>query len=375
MSNTNQIIRQVANTVVSQDHIMQYLNVVANNIHMSVLNQAMIYFQNPAAKMVCGKEAWNKMGRAIRPNAAPIVLFLPDIKMIKPTADGKLPDPDAEATFPVIYMENARYVNEYIPVNAFNVADTTGAPPPEHEFNYDTIMDNVLRLTNATCQYAKHLHHGSSALGEYDKQNNIFYLSDKLSDLNNEENKRDTKKAMLSAYLEYIFDTYSINDKLLKYAILHVLSSYYGFSEYEIKEITFKKLDQRSESEKIAFLSMLQFFTSNIVQDFDGYYLSFDETALVNNMLYTKDFSKVNNLFHQVARYVNDDLLRNEILNLRIKLSRMEEEQLTALYTKRNDEEIYTYPPCKINLDITDYLKEDRKKLMSDLKFTIEDAE
>ena len=72
---------------------------------------------------------------------------------------------------------------------------------------------------------------------------------------------------------------------------------------------------------------------------------------------------------------VNDDLLRNEILNLRMKLSRMDQEQLTELYTKRNDKEIYTYPPCKISLDITDYLREDRKNLMSNLKFTIKETE
>lgn len=374
MSNTNQILKQVANTVISQDHIMEYLDVVANNIHMSVLNQAMIYFQNPAAKMVCGKEAWNKMGRAIRPNAVPIVLFLPDIKMIKPTDDGKPPNSDEKATFPIIYMDNAFYVNEYIPVNAFDVENTTGALLPEHEFNYDTIMDNILKLTNATCQYTN-LQQASLVKGKYDKDDNIFYLSNTLSDLNDEEQKRETKMALLSVYLDYIYDTYGIDDKLLKKAIIHVLSSYYGFSKYAIPEKTFKKLDQRSESEKIAFLSMLQFFTSNIVQDFDGYYLSFDETALVNSMLYTKNFSKVNKLFHQVVLSVNDDLLRNEILNLRMKLSRMDQEQLTELYTKRNDKEIYTYPPCKISLDITDYLREDRKNLMSNLKFTIKETE
>lgn len=365
MSKTNQILIQVANTVVTYDHIIEFLHVVKNNLHMSVLNQAMIYFQNPDAKMVCGKEAWKKMGRTIKEHAVPIVLFFPSIKMTKPPKQYEENGVAqvVEGTSVPIYMENVIYSNDYIPVNAFDLESTEGADIPDHNFNYETVMDNILHITQATCEYAD-IQSVSLVKGKYDKDKNIFYFSNNLFDLDKKGQEQETKKAALYMYLDYIFETYHIKDKLLKQAIIYVLFDYYNFPGQTISQAAFKRLDQKSEEEKISFLSLLQFYTSNIVQDFDGYYLDFDETALSNNLLYTRDMKKVFHLFDSVIRSIEDDILRNEIANLKTKLLRAGGDYLQRLYQLCKSKQLYSYPPHEIMLDNTDYLLEDREKLL-----------
>ena len=354
----NQIIRQVADTALDQSHIMQYLRVVANNIHMSVLNQAMIFLQKPDAKMVCGREAWKKMHRQVKPNAVPIVLFFPCIKMKRNN------DPDEEAVSPVIYREDVTYVNNYLPVNAFDVENTSGEELSDHRFNYETVTDNIMQITGATIEYAA-LPPGIKS--KYDKTGHVLYLSDTLSDRNSDEKKLETKLALVSAYLDYIYETYHVTDKLLKQAILQVIYNYYGNTAYTIPEQTFKKLGQRQTADKLKFLASLQFFTSNIVQDFDGYYLDFDETALLNSLLYTGNTQDIFILLDKVMCDVEDELLKNKILGLRIKLMHTDSEHLMELYRHRKSQDIYTYPPYQIHVDITDYLQEDRAQIMSEM--------
>ena len=50
----------------------------------------MIYLQKPHAKKVCGKKAWESMGRTINQNALPIVLFFPSITMTEPAEEFKI---------------------------------------------------------------------------------------------------------------------------------------------------------------------------------------------------------------------------------------------------------------------------------------------
>ena len=354
---TNQIIRQVADTALDQSHIMQYLRVVANNIHMSVLNQAMIFLQRPDAKMVCGREAWGKMHRQVKPHAVPIVLFFPCIKMKRHG------DPDEEAVFPVVYREDVTYVNNYLPVNAFDIENTSGEELSGHEFNYAIVTDNIMQITGATIEYAA-LPPGTKS--KYDKTGHVLCLSDTLSG-DSDEKKLETKLALVSAYLDYIYETYHVRDKLLKQAILQVIYNYYGYTAYTIPEQTFKSLRQRQTADKLKFLASLQFFTSNIVQDFDGYYLDFDETALLNSLFYTRNMQDVFILFDKVMCDIDDELLKNKILNLRMKLMHTDSEHLMELYRHCKSQDIYTYPPYQIHVDITDDLPEDRAQIMSEM--------
>ena len=45
MNKENQVLKMVANEAVTKEHIMNYLDVVKNNLSLSVLNQAMVYLQ------------------------------------------------------------------------------------------------------------------------------------------------------------------------------------------------------------------------------------------------------------------------------------------------------------------------------------------
>lgn len=51
MDKTNNVLLKVALEAITRENIIKYLNVVKNNINLSPENQAMIYLQNPNAKI------------------------------------------------------------------------------------------------------------------------------------------------------------------------------------------------------------------------------------------------------------------------------------------------------------------------------------
>ena len=77
MSDT--VLEIAAKEAVQMDGIRPYLGVVARNPLLSPLNQALLYFQNPKSGLVCGRTAWEAMGREVRVNAVPVTLYVPEI--------------------------------------------------------------------------------------------------------------------------------------------------------------------------------------------------------------------------------------------------------------------------------------------------------
>ena len=107
------------------------------------------------------------------------------------------------------------------------------------------------------------------------------------------------------------------------------------FSEY-----TFRL---KTEEEKLYFITDLQWLTSGIVQDFDGYYLNFNETALINDLLYTSTPSKIWIMFDKIIMSINDDILKDELDRLKIKLMRAQSDFLEVLQSLRMEKKLYSY--------------------------------
>jgi hypothetical protein len=345
MNKKNQVLSQVANEAVTKEHIISYLNVVRNNPNLSVLNQAMIYLQKPAAKMVCGKKAWENIGRTVKENARPIVLFFPSIHI-------------AEAPENISTNEKEPvYCNDYIPVNAFDLDSTDGNiisdAAPKHEPFADIIVDVIETSIEETTLTGNDKVKGY----KFEKENKVFYISDAC------KSDSERNRILMDIYLDYIFDSYQITDKCLKAAIKYVMGEHYGFM-HNIAEPAFSKLNQKTEEEKLTFLYWLQYFTSNIIQDFEGYHLTFDETAFVNDLLHVSDISKICVICDKSTFSIEDELLKDELQNMKSKLLRTTDDCLQHLLELREKQEVYSFPPYELQLDKTDYLKEERVKLL-----------
>lgn len=363
MNTENLVLKQVANEVVTKDHIIGYLDVVKNNLNMSVLNQAMIYLQRPHAKMVCGKKAWEIMGRTINQNALPIVLFFPSITMTEPAEEFKI-DNVAQAvgnTDVSMYSKEAVYDSNYLPVNAFDFDSTTGADITEETYT-DTFIDTIIEITGCIPESVETaLLNGKK--GKYEKKQNVFYYSNNIK-IDTEYGKQEYNKTMLDLYVDYVFDNYNITDKTLKCAVLYVIYEHYNISNHNIEKPLFIKLDKKTEEEKLYFITDLQWLTSGIVQDFDGYYLNFNETALINDLLYTSTPSKIWIMFDKIIMSIDDDILKDELDRLKIKLMRAQSDFLEVLQSLRMEKKLYSYPPTKIVMDKRDYLRKERMELL-----------
>ena len=81
MSDT--VLEIVAKEAVQMEGIRSYLGVVARNPLLSPLNQALLYFQNPKSGLVCGRTAWEAMGREVRADAVPVTLYVPEIVILE----------------------------------------------------------------------------------------------------------------------------------------------------------------------------------------------------------------------------------------------------------------------------------------------------
>lgn len=372
MNKENQVLKMVANEAVTKEHIMDYLDVVKNNLSLSVLNQAMVYLQKSTAKMVCGKKAWESMGRTIKEGARPIVLFFPTIQMTEPPEEYEIDGVPqvVEGTDVQIHTKEAVYANHYIPVNAFDLDSTEGEYIPDATPKHEPFMDTILEITQATSEFAD-TKKANTCKGEYDIKQNVFYFSNELSGLDTEYKKQECDKAAIYMYLDYIFHSYNLTDKCLRTAIRYVLCERYNIKTHSVGSSLFTKLDKKTEAEKLDFLYLLQYFTSNIVQDFEGHYLTFNETAFVNDIFSASDATEMWRAFDDVIRSIEDDLLKDELANFRTKLMRSEEGYLEELLSLRNEKKVYTYPPVRIDLNKTDYLRDEREKLLNSIELIL----
>ena len=59
-------IKGIAERVVSRAEILPLLNVLVRNPGLSSWNLLMVYSQNPSARYVCGRKAWEAAGRYVK---------------------------------------------------------------------------------------------------------------------------------------------------------------------------------------------------------------------------------------------------------------------------------------------------------------------
>lgn len=356
------IISRVAEEVVSQKKIITYLNVIKNNPNLSILNHCLIYLQNPLAEHVCGINAWKSQNRAIIDANKTIVLLFPSINRQnnpKEFLENNIPQV-VKNTNIQIYLEEPIYCNHYIEIIGYDFHNTRIVDDEENKIeNKKSInyLDIILNITQATVEYA------NIVSGKYDGIQNIFYIPEIL---NNNDNIgiEEVNKELLSLYIEYIFDSYVLTDKVLKYAVKYCLFEYFHFNQ-SIEEPIFSKLNNYTISQKITFLENLDFLIRGIIQDFEGYFLNFNETCILNNVLNTAEPTEVYILLDKIADTVSDSYLKKEIIKLKSKLQRCIPGFLDDLYDLKENQNLFTYPPKKVLLDNTDYLREERRKLLS----------
>jgi len=319
--------REVTEKAVSREGLLPFLRVCAANKHLSLLNQLLVYEQNPAAKAVCGKAAWGQLGCSVKAEAVPIRILLPEIK---PGQDVK-----------------------YRVVNVYDYDSTDGMEQTEKKRKI-AYADRITLLTGATWEMVPEAAMKDSLdRGFYDSERNIFYLSETCSGEQQEQ-------TILGLYIDCVLGSVGIQDRLVKLAVSFVVYERFRI-KHTIVGALFGKVGRLTVDEKWEFLKRICCISKRVLDDMEGCTLNFNEIAFANSLLTTDKPEEMERIFAQAADLISNVELKEEVLQLKEKLAKASAGYLTELYKKRCGMQLFTYPPVTLELEDEDYLREERR--------------
>ena len=62
-------LKSNVHTIIQKENILTYLDIVTANPSLSYLNHLLLFAQDKRAEVVCGRGAWEAMGRTIKEGA------------------------------------------------------------------------------------------------------------------------------------------------------------------------------------------------------------------------------------------------------------------------------------------------------------------
>lgn len=319
--------KEIAGKVASREELLLFLRVCVENMHLSLTNLLLVYEQNPGAKEVCGRAAWEQIGREVKENAVPIRILFPKF--------------------------NSGHDVEYHAVTVFDYDSTEGKALKKRHGKI-AFADRITQLTKATWELVPEAAlKDSLKKGFYDKERNTFCLSEVCTG-------EQQEITVLGLYIDYVFGNMGIQDRLVNMAVSFVVYERFGL-KHTIVGALFGKVGKFASDEKWDFLKSVWQLSKTVLDDLEGVSLTFNEIAIINSLMTTDDSEDVQRIMEQAAENVSDEELREEIILLKDKLVRTSKGCLTELYRKRCRMQLFTYPPVLMELENDNYLWEERR--------------
>lgn len=323
----------VVETAASKEGILNFLNVLVNNPHLSFLNLLLVYEQKPTAKMVCGRKAWEQIGHMVCDEAEPIKLLFPHIKEM-------------------MSADKSVYHVKYRDVCCFDLDSIQGSNSVGKKRTV-IFTDRITQLTGATWELiSEEALRDALVQGFYDEKDNIFYLSRNCT-------TEQQKQVALELYIDYVLVGFGLEDKLLKMAVTYVMNEHYHLKNTIISAL-FGRLGKYTADEKSMFLKNVQRVSKQIMDDLDGITLTFNETAFINDLLLSDSPEDIVKELGYVMDSVDDVHLKEELYALKEKLVRTTPDCVAKLYKMKCERKLFTYPPVYLEVDEMAYLRTER---------------
>ena len=318
-------IKEVIRSAVSRNQLLSLLRVLSCNINLSLQNLLLLYEQKQDAGVVCGKKAWEQLGRSIIDSAVPIQILFPEIELGKDAVMRQ--------------------------VKVYDIGSTEGNMI---DLGREILFaDRITEMTGMTWEIVPAKAMGESlSQGRFETDHRVFYLSEACP-------KDQQDQVILDLYLEYVMHETGIKDKLVRMAVLYVLYARWNIKNTIVSAL-FGKLGKMTEDEKWDFIRTVLFLSKRIVDDMEGSSLSFHETAFVNDLLVSSNIGEMRQTFELASQSISNEEMRLEILLLMEKLSKAGEGCLEKLLTKKTERTLFSYPAMRIELDRSDYFCEKR---------------
>ena len=319
-------LTDIIQKVASKDNLFSFLKVMSDNINLSLENILLVYEQKPDAGVVCGKRAWEQIGRIINKEDVPIEVLFPEIR------EG----------------QDVRKLR----VRVYDIGSTAGKEICS--VIKISFADRITEITGITWEIIPEDAFGESLeLGRYDIERNVFYLSKACP-------KELEEQTILNMYLEYVMNRCGINDHLVKMAVLYVLYERWQMKNTIVSAL-FGRLGKMSPNEKICFLKKVCYLSRIMTDDMEGDSLSFNETAFINELLQGTEIEEMKQTFEQAGKYILDEEIRQELFQLEEKLERAGECFLKKLFSKKMKKSLFSYPPVYFEYQEHDYFRKERK--------------
>lgn len=306
--------------IAGQETILKFLRLMSRNPWISALNDYLLFTQDENAGIVCGAAAWKHSGREIRENVSHILVA------------------------PVLVNEGGKDTVEFDPVNVIEEYYTDGEdiplPSPER------IPDAVARVTGYTLELVPEgkLSRIKKLAGcDIDSAAEVIRVSNSLSE-------QKIYSAILGAYIWYYLDMVKIHDSLVGVAVRYLLCEYYRLETAGIKGVLFAGLTELEDEDIYSFFEVVQRCSFNIIQMLTEPLLSFDETAVTNQLLKSGDPEAFLNALYKAKEDTAGDSFAGYVIEGLINKVREDSEIIDKLYQqKTKDGCLYSYPPTKIN--------------------------
>lgn len=321
----------IAQKAASREGIIAFLKICSENPTLSLPNLLLVYEQCPSAGTVCGKAAWEQLGRKIKTEAVPVKIL-----------------------YPVITPEEIRYCT----VSVYDYASTTGERL-QREPGEIAWADRIALITGATWELvSEEALQGGTERGCYDREKNVFYLS--RSCVGKQQNQ-----TMIGLYIEYVLWELGIQDRLVKLAVTFVVYEQLVFRA-AIARTLFGKLEKLSADEKWEFLQRVWCVSKRVMDDLTGCKLSFEEVAYINSLMVSEEPEEIWQIFEQAAGQIVNEEVRGDLLLLGEKLLKVKPECLAEIYRKRCQKQLFTYPPMVLEFVEDDFLSRERGNYYAD---------
>lgn len=328
----------------NQNNVREYLRVVGQFPLFDYRNQLLIWKQCKDAKVVAGKAGMEASGYTIPADAKKILLLMPTITLAKEgtpilTENGGIRiDEDIKA---VVYEVLPEYVSDYQAIVGYDISDQVESTTR----STDSLVNKIKEISQYSIIEMEETFEEKTKHGEIDIENDTFRICRDLT-----ENVFYAE--LLSQFVEQQRKDQPSDDYELCFRALakYAICSAFGVASKEQSLIRFNTAKRESVEFRRRLLEELSFFTSTLILQLSTGYLTFNEVMLANLLLHDADFSTVQIDFYTVRDNLQDEYLKDQILQFTEKLFMSKDGYLEELCEKVKNRELYTYPSYPFEL-------------------------
>lgn len=328
--------------IIAQDHMGEYLSMLAKFPQMPYENILLLMNQIPDAVAVCGKGAWWRYCATVREGQKPAALFGPVIKMTNYEDEDEIENEDEELDNIISYDVVPVYDISQTETKSM-VSDICTQPALAKSFESIIIENYIVQILD---DVDSEVLNGKIIKSKYRETDKTIYLLPGLNDT-----VRNTE--LLHQYAVLCVNKFGITDfaDVLDHYMTIVLGKYFIIPGTNY-DIYYSELFSASQSEKRKFLQNLSSIVFYAVCELSGKkLLSFNDTIFCNLLFDSDDMSDALSNVGAYAEMPDTEDIHNDLISFLGRMHDIDEKTYKHIRFLRERQLLFTFPPVNITGD------------------------